>query len=52
MKMMKAVLLDKITETNDVVLSEYAVPEVRPGWVLVKVKTRSEEHTSELQSQY
>ena len=35
---MKAVLLDKITEGKDIVLSECPVPEVRPGWVLVKVK--------------
>lgn len=48
MKMMKAVLLDKITETNDVVLSEYAVPEVRPGWVLVKVKAFGLNHSEKL----
>ena len=35
---MKAVLLDKITEGKNVVLSECPVPEARPGWVLVKVK--------------
>ena len=54
---MKAVLIDKITEGKDVVLSEVPIPEVRPGWVLVKVRAfglnhsekllRSEEHTSE-----
>lgn len=48
MKMMKAVLLDKITETNDVVLSEYAVPEVRPGWVLVKVQAFGLNHSEKL----
>ena len=35
---MKAVVLDKITEGKDIVLSEVPIPEVRPGWVLVKVK--------------
>ncbi len=35
---MKAVVLDKITEGKDIILSEVQVPEVRPGWVLVKVK--------------
>lgn len=48
MKMMKAVLLDKITEANDVVLSEYAVPEVRPDWVLVKVKAFGLNHSEKL----
>lgn len=45
---MKAVLLDKITEANDVVLSEYLVPEVRPGWVLVKVKAFGLNHSEKL----
>ena len=35
---MKAVVLDKTTEARDIILSECPIPEVRPGWVLVKVK--------------
>ena len=45
---MKAVLLDKVTEANDVVLSEYPIPEVRPGWVLVKVKAFGLNHSEKL----
>ena len=32
---MKAVLIDKVTEGKDIVLSECPVPQVRPGWVRV-----------------
>jgi len=45
---MKAVLLDKITEGKDIVLSEYPIPEVRPGWVLVKVKAFGLNHSEKL----
>ena len=45
---MKAVVLDKITEAKDIVLSEYPVPEVRPGWVLVKVKAFGLNHSEKL----
>ena len=45
---MKAVLLDKITEGKDIVLSECPVPEVRPGWVLVKVKAFGLNHSEKL----
>ena len=48
MKMMKAVLLDKITAAEDVILSEYAVPKARPGWVLVKVKAFGLNHSEKL----
>ena len=46
--MMKAVVLDKITEAKDIVLSEYPIPEVRPGWVLVKVKAFGLNHSEKL----
>ncbi len=46
--MMRAVVLDKITEAKDIVLSEYPIPEVRPGWVLVKVKTFGLNHSEKL----
>jgi len=45
---MKAVLLDKITEGRDIVLSECPVPAVRPGWVLVKVKAFGLNHSEKL----
>ena len=45
---MKAVVLDKITEGKDIVLSEIPVPEVRPGWVLVKVKAFGLNHSEKL----
>jgi len=37
-RVMKAVVLTKPAKGEDVVLSDIAVPEVKPGWVLVKVK--------------
>lgn len=45
MDMMKAVVLDKPTKGEDVVLSEIAVPEVKPGWVLVRVKAFGMNHS-------
>lgn len=45
---MKAVILDKITEAKDIVLSECPVPEVRPGRVLVKVKAFGLNHSEKL----
>ena len=44
-KMMKAVVLDKPTKGEEIVLSEIAVPEVIPGWVLVKVKAFGMNHS-------
>ena len=45
---MKAVVLDKITEGKDITLSEIPIPEVRPGWVLVKVKAFGLNHSEKL----
>lgn len=45
---MKAVLIDKITEGKDVILSEVPIPEVRPGWVLVKVRAFGLNHSEKL----
>lgn len=45
---MKAVVLDKITEGKNIVLSEVPVPEVRPGWVLVKVRAFGLNHSEKL----
>ena len=44
-KMMKAVVLDKPTKGTEVVLSDTEVPEVRPGWVLVKVQAFGMNHS-------
>lgn len=43
--MMKAVVLTKPTKGEDVVLYEFDIPEVRPGWVLVKVKAFGMNHS-------
>lgn len=48
MNTMKAVLLNTITEAKDIALSECPVPEVRPGWVLVKVKAFGLNHSEKL----
>ena len=48
MKTMKAVVLDKVTEASDITLSEYPVPEIRPGWVLVKVKAFGLNHSEQI----
>ena len=45
---MKAVVLDRITEVKDIVLSEVPIPEVRPGWVLVKVRAFGLNHSEKL----
>ena len=47
-KMMKAVVLTKPTKGEDVVLSNIAMPEVKPGWVLVKVKAFGMNHSEEI----
>lgn len=45
---MRAVVLDKITEGKDIVLSEIPIPETRPGWVLIKVKAFGLNHSERL----
>ena len=45
---MKAVVLDKITESKDIILSECPIPDVRPGWVLVKVKAFGLNHSEQI----
>lgn len=47
-EMMKAVVLTKPTNGEDVALSEIAIPEVKPGWVLVKVKAFGMNHSEEI----
>ncbi|MCR5090799.1 MAG: zinc-binding dehydrogenase [Oscillospiraceae bacterium] len=45
---MKAVVIDDITEAKDVIIREVPIPEVRPGWVLVKVKAFGLNHSEKL----
>lgn len=45
---MRAVVLDKITEGKDIVLSDVPIPEVRPGWVLIKVRAFGLNHSEKL----
>lgn len=47
-KIMKAVMIDKPTKGEDVVLSRTAVPEEKPGWVVVKVKAFGMNHSEEI----
>ncbi len=44
-QMMKAVVLDKPTKGDDVLLSDIAVPKVKPGWVLVKIRAFGMNHS-------
>ncbi|MBR0162537.1 MAG: zinc-binding dehydrogenase [Oscillospiraceae bacterium] len=45
---MKAVVLEKITKAEDITISEVAIPAVRPGWVMVKVKAFGLNHSEKL----
>ena len=45
---MKAVLLNSITPAEEVALSEVRIPEIRPGWVLVKVKAFGMNHSEKI----
>ena len=47
-KGMKAVLLEKPTPGKDVILTETPVPDVRPGWVLVKVRAFGMNHSEQI----
>lgn len=55
---MKAVVLTGITKAEDVVLTEYPIPKVKTGWVLVKIKAFGMNHSeqilrmSEIQADY
>lgn len=47
-RMMKAVVLTKPTKAEDVVLSQIPVPEVRLGWVLVRVRAFGMNHSEQI----
>ena len=45
---MKAVVLTEPVRGDEVSLTEYPVPKVRPGWVLVKVKAFGMNHSEQI----
>ncbi|MBQ8959860.1 MAG: zinc-binding dehydrogenase [Ruminococcus sp.] len=45
---MKAVSIDKITPAEEVAITEIPVPEVKSGWVLVKVKAFGMNHSEQI----
>lgn len=45
---MKAVIIEKITSGEEIALTEVPVPDVKPGWVLVKVKAFGMNHSEQL----
>lgn len=45
---MKAVVLNGVTPAGLVTLSEERIPEVKPGWVLVKVKAFGMNHSEQI----
>ncbi len=45
---MKAVLLDRPTEAENVELCEISIPEVKPGWVLVRIKAFGMNHSEQI----
>lgn len=48
MKTMKAVLLNEKTDAKDIVLSEYPIPTVKPGWVLVRIHAFGLNHSEQI----
>ena len=45
---MKAVQIEKVTSAEDVVLSDLPMPQVKPGWVLVKVHGFGMNHSEQI----
>ena len=45
---MKAVCIDKVTPAEKVNLAEIPVPEVKSGWVLVKVRAFGMNHSEQI----
>jgi NADPH:quinone reductase-like Zn-dependent oxidoreductase len=48
MNTMRAVVLNQVTYAKDINLSEVAIPEVRPGWVLVKIRAFGMNHSEQI----
>ncbi len=51
-KLMKAVVLEKPTAGKDVRIQEIPIPQVQPGWVLVKVMAFGLNHSEEILRQF
>ena len=47
-KTMKAVLIDRVTYAQEIKLQEVPIPEVKPGWVLVKVEAFGLNHSEQI----
>ena len=45
---MKAVVLDRVTNATDIVLSRKEIPEVKPGWLLIGVKAFGMNHSEQI----
>ena len=45
---MKAVVIEKITLAEEIALTKVTIPEVKPGWVLVKVKAFGLNHSEQI----
>lgn len=45
---MKVVLLNEKTEAKEIVLSEYPIPTVKPGWVLVRIHAFGLNHSEKI----
>ena len=49
---MRAVVLEKPTEAKDICLSEIPIPQVKPGWVLVRIKAFGLNHSEQILRQF
>lgn len=47
-KTMRAVVLNKITKSEEIVLSEFPIPQVKLGWVLVKIGAFGLNHSEQI----
>ncbi|WP_242622584.1 alcohol dehydrogenase catalytic domain-containing protein [Lachnoclostridium sp. Marseille-P6806] len=47
-KTMKAVVLNGVTNAEEVTLTKFPVPQVKPGWVLVKVRAFGMNHSEQI----
>lgn len=45
---MRAVILNKVTDANNIEISECKIPNVKPGWVLVQVKGFGLNHSEQI----
>ena len=49
---MKAVVINKTCEAKDLHVSDVPIPEVKPGWVLIRVKAFGINHSEVLLRQF